>query len=150
MTDTKKDLFATIKDVIEDMDRDRKVSLWNEYCGEVRRDDNRIEYMDFLPELFDTSSADGLFNMLNRFYFGHDSNDENSSANPNREYFTFNGYGNIITTDYPEDFMDIDELAEYIVDNDDPLYDDDIDKLLEDADDYDEDIEKLLEDPENE
>ena len=142
MTITKKDLFATIKDVIEDMDRDSKVSLWNEYCDKARRYDDCIEYMDSLPKLFDTSSADGLFNLLNRFYFGHDSNDEKSNACPNRDYFTFNGYGNIITTDYPEDFMDIDELAEYIVDNDDPLYDDDIDKLLEDAEDEDEDVDE--------
>lgn len=139
MTITKEDMFATIKDTIEDMDRDRKVSLWNEYCDKTCRYDDCIEYMDSLPELFDTSSADGLFNLLNRFYFGHDSNDEKSNACPNRDYFTFNGYGNIITTDYPEDFMDIDELAEYIVDNNDPLYDDDIEKLLEDPENEDED-----------
>lgn len=143
MKDAKKEtLFNAIKEAIEGYERDHKVALWNEYCDKVNNYDGCIEYMGQLPELFDTSNADGLFNLLNRFYFGHDSNDEKSNACPNRDYFTFNGYGNIITTDYPEDFMDIDELAEYIVDNDDPLYDDDIDKLLEDAEDEDEDVDE--------
>lgn len=129
----KERLFDSIKETIEDMDDGEAVSLWNEYCGQINACDDYIEYMDSLPELFDASSADGVFNLLNRFYFGHDENDEHSSANPNRNYFYFNGYGNIVTTDYPFDKIDADELADWIVEHKDALYNDDIQELLDDA-----------------
>lgn len=129
----REDLFAAIKETIENMNNGKKVSLWNEYCDSVSRFDDRIEYMDSLPELFDTSSADGLLNILNRFYFGHDENYEHSSANPNRDYFYFNGYGNIISTDYPDDVIDAEELTDWIIDHEDALYNDDIQELLDGA-----------------
>lgn len=111
------ELFEQVKDVIDRMDGGELVYLWNEYCDAERCYDDRIENMEDLPELFSTSDGDEVFNLLNRFYFGHDANDENSSANPNRDYFIFNGYGNIVTSDYPADFVDFDELSEYIVEN---------------------------------
>lgn len=76
---------------------------------------------------------------LNRFYYGSDeySTDE-GSANPNRNYFTFNAYGNVISFDYiynsyTKEFnhMDIDELIDYIIENDDSLFNDDIQEILE-------------------
>lgn len=129
----KEELFAAIKEAIEDMDDGSAVCLWNEYCDAASRYDDRIEDMATLPDLFDTSSADAVFNLLNRFYFGHDENDEKSSANPNRDYFYFNGYGNIVSTDYPQDQIDADDLAEWIVEHEDALYNDEIQELLDDA-----------------
>lgn len=126
-------LFAAINETIENMRDGEKIGLWNEYCDRVNRYDDRIEYMESLPELFDTSSVGGMFNLLNRFYFGHDANDEHSSANPNRAYFYFNGYGNIVTTNYPSDVVDAEELADWIIDNEDALDDDDIQELLDDS-----------------
>lgn len=43
---------------------------------------------------------------LNRAYFGHDENDTNSSFNPNRDYFRFNGYGNLVSSDW-KDYSDM-------------------------------------------
>lgn len=111
------ELFEQVKAVIEEMDGEELVYLWDEYCDAEGRYDDRIEGMSNLPEILDISDGDGVFNLLNRFYYGHDANDENSSANPNRDYFIFNGYGNIITSDYPSDFVDFDELAAYIAEN---------------------------------
>lgn len=128
-------LYEEIKKAIMDMDDGDAISLWNEYCDASSRYDDRIENMDSLPEIFDTSSADGLFTMLNRFYFGHDENDTNSSANPNRDYFYLNGYGNIVSTDYPKDIIDADELASWIIENGDALYNDEIQEILDSADD---------------
>lgn len=129
----KEKLFEAIKEAIENMDNGSAVCLWNEYCDAARRYDDRIEDMATLPELFDTSSSDAVFNLLNRFYFGHDENDEKSSANPNRDYFYFNGYGNIVSTDYPQDQIDVDELADWIIEHEDALYNDEIQVLLDEA-----------------
>lgn len=104
---------------------------YNGYLG-----DERYYYMDELNELY--SGAEPI-EILNRAYFGHDSsyhtdahgNKEYSEFNPNRDYFTFNGYGNLISTDYKDysAFLDqwlIEELSEnraYIdsIENDDEL-----------------------------
>lgn len=126
-------LFAAINETIETMRDEEKIGLWNEYCNRAGREDDRIMFMEDLPELFDASHARGLFSLLNRFYFGHDENDEHSSANPNRAYFYFNGYGNIVTTNYPSDVVDAEELADWIIDHEDALYNDDIQELLDDS-----------------
>ena len=84
-------------DCIEELDG------YNGYLG-----DNRWYDMDELPELVDTSDA---FELLNQAYFGDDLDDcridENgqrhyNSFNPNRDYFSFNGYGNLISSNYKD------------------------------------------------
>lgn len=127
----KQEAIEAIRDFIEDMDDGEAVSLWNEYCDNASRYDDRIEYMESLSELYCDLDGDGLFNLLNRFYFGHDENDEKSSANPNRDYFYYNGYGNIVTTDYPKDCIEAAEIAEWIVEREDALYNDDIQEILD-------------------
>ena len=130
---TIENMINAITSTIEAMDEAEAVCLWNEFCESSRRYDDRIESMDMLPELFDTSKPEGLFNMLNRFYFGSDDGNNGSSANPNRDYFYFNGYGNIVTTDYPKDCIDAEEVARWIVETDDALYNDDIQEILDSA-----------------
>lgn len=76
--------------------------------------DDRWYNMDELPEIVNTSDA---FALLNMAYFGDDLNDwhtdENgqkqyNSFNPNREYFRFNGYGNLESSNWKDyrDHMD--------------------------------------------
>lgn len=76
--------------------------------------DDRWQDMDQLPEIVDTSDA---FALLNMAYFGDDLDDchtdENgqkryNSFNPNREYFRFNGYGNLESSNWKDysDHMD--------------------------------------------
>lgn len=107
---------------------------YNGYLG-----DDRHYNMDELPELLSGLNA---IDLLNRAYFGRD--DENwhtdahgekiyDSFNPNREFFYFNGYGNLVSANYKDysAFLDdyfIDELME----NYDHLYlDDEIMDILE-------------------
>jgi hypothetical protein len=47
-----------------------------------------------------------------------------------RNYFYFNGYGNIVSTDYPDDVIDADELTDWIIEHEDALYNDDIQEIL--------------------
>ena len=87
-----------IKNVFREMDDSDIVYIWNEYCQSAYRCDDEI--LDaYTMEEWITNSGD-VMNILNRFYFGSDEEREGTSANPNRNYFTFNGYGNIISFDY--------------------------------------------------
>lgn len=85
--------------------------------------DNRIEDMDILDEIYQGTEVTEI---LRRAYFGHDDDtwhEENGERvygkfNPNRDYFYFNGYGNLVSTDYKDysDYLDLDYVQD-IVDN---------------------------------
>jgi hypothetical protein len=79
--------------------------------------DNRYYSMYDLDELMESKTPTDLLNMA---FFGHDADTyhtnrhgdrEYGAFNPNREYFTFNGYGNLISTDYPDYSEYIDKYA---------------------------------------
>ena len=70
--------------------------------------DDRYYNMDELDDLLQGKSATDLLNMA---FFGHDADTyhtdshghrEYGAFNPNRDYFTFNGYGNLISSDYKD------------------------------------------------
>lgn len=88
------DIFT---ECIEELDN------WNGYLN-----DNRYYNMDDLDELMQGKSATDFLNMA---FFGHDEDTyhtdshgqrEYGAFNPNRDYFTFNGYGNLISSDYKD------------------------------------------------
>lgn len=75
--------------------------------------DDRYYNMDDLDELMSYKSASDLLNMA---YFGRDAESWHTdshgqkiydSFNPNRNYFYFNGYGNLVSADYVDysDFL---------------------------------------------
>lgn len=91
---------------IEDLDS------YNGYLG-----DDRYYSMDELSELY--SGVDPV-ELLNRAYFGHDAETwytdshgekEYGPFNPNREYFTFNGYGNLVSANYKDYSAFLDKYA---------------------------------------
>ena len=136
--------FDKIMDVLKNMDDCELVSVWNEYCDKVNCFDDRIYSMDELDEIMNGQDAQYI---LNRAFFGHDQWSEESSFNPNRDWFTFNGYGNFISMDaigynkysgkFMCDYLDEDALTNYIVDNEDSLYNDDIQDVLDEDEDED-------------
>jgi hypothetical protein len=98
-----------------------ELDSYNGYLG-----DNRYYSMDELNDLY---SGTEPIEILQRAYFGRDNdtwttdssgNKTYSEFNPNREYFTYNGYGNLVSSDY-KDYSYL--LDEYF-----------IDALIEDAD----------------
>ena len=117
-----KELF---NECIEDLD------AYNGYLG-----DGRYYSMDELDELTHGKSATDLLNMA---FFGRDNDTyhtdshgsrEYGAFNPNREYFCFNGYGNLISTDYKDYSAFLDEYAiEAMAENRD-----EIDAIAEDDD----------------
>jgi hypothetical protein len=93
-------------DCIEELDG------YNGYLG-----DNRYYSMDELGDLF--SGSDPV-ELLNRAYFGRDIDSwytdsygekHYNSFNPNREYFTFDGYANLESSNYKDYSSFNDEYA---------------------------------------
>lgn len=105
---TKKDIIDSIikffeenedvfNDCIEELDG------WDGFLG-----DNRYYAMDDIDELYDGVSPSEL---LARAFFGHDDDSWSYGSdgnkiygefNPNRDYFYYNGYGNLVSADYKD------------------------------------------------
>ena len=96
-------------DCIEDLDS------YNGYLG-----DDRIYSMDELDELYNGQEPTEI---LRRAFYGYDAETWHADShgekeygpfNPNRDYFTFNGYGNFVSMDY-KDYSD--KLDDYAVES---------------------------------
>lgn len=79
--------------------------------------DDRYYSMDELDELH---AGTELSEILRRAYYGYDAvtyttdgsgNREYGQFNPNREYFTYNGYGNLVSTNYKDYSEHLDNYA---------------------------------------
>lgn len=116
----------TFNDCIEELD------AYNGFLA-----DDRYYNMEDLDEFF---SDTPLIDLLNRAFFGHDNETWTTDGsghktygpfNPNRDYFTFNGYGNFVSANYKDYSTHLDKYAvedmlehrEYIdtIENDDEL-----------------------------
>lgn len=108
---------------------------WNGYLN-----DNRYYSMD---ELNDLLSGSEPIEILNRAFFGRDDTwhrDEHGQKhygefNPNREYFYFNGYGNLVSSDYKDySYLLDDYFIGSLLENYESLYlDDSIIEIIEGA-----------------
>jgi hypothetical protein len=106
-------------------------------------DDRRLEPMETLDEIY---QGKDVTEILRRAYYGHDDDSWDiedgekvyDEFNPNREYFYFNGYGNLVSTDECDysDYLDLDYVQD-IIDNEGHL--DLSDGAQEIIDNYDED-----------
>ena len=97
------DIFA---DCIEELDN---------YNGYLR--DDRYYSMDELDEFYNGVEPSEI---LRRAFYGYDSetyttdssgNREYGAFNPNRDYFTYNGYGNFVSADYKDYTGQLDKYA---------------------------------------
>ena len=93
-------------DCIEELDG------YNGYLG-----DDRYYNMDELNEYYNGVEP---LELLRRAYFGQDNdtwtidasgNKTYGEFNPNREYFYYNGYGNLVSSDYKDYSAHLDEYA---------------------------------------
>lgn len=89
-----------------------ELDSYNGYLG-----DDRYYEMEYLSEFY--NSADPI-ELLNRAYFGYDADTwhtdihggkEFCAFNPNREYFKYNGYGNLVSTNYKDYSAHLDSYA---------------------------------------
>lgn len=104
-------------EVIEDLDS---------YCGYLG--DDRYYYMEDLDEIYHDQPATEI---LYRAFYGHDGDTWSTDSrgdrtygefNPNREYFYFNGYGNLVSTDFKDYSNRLDKyFVEKVIDNADNI-----------------------------
>ena len=110
-----------VLEMLRDMDNWELIEIHNAYCEKVNYTDDMI---------YDMS-------MLNEFYHGKDPLDilldaYNGAFNPNDDWFRWNGYGNLESTDRPvDDWIEIDDIADYIVENDEDFGNTDIRDLMD-------------------
>lgn len=79
--------------------------------------DDRYYFMEEIDELYNGTNP---LEVLERAYYGYDAGTwhtdsrgekEYGAFNPNRDYFKFNGYGNLVSTDYKDYSVHLDKYV---------------------------------------
>ena len=121
MTTTEK--IETITAIIEGLDEAEKMDLWNRYVADENRYDDEIFSMDCFDEIMEGTEPIRLAAMVT---FG--------DFNPHHDWFWLNGYGNLVSSEFPsmEDRSGYDakEIAKHIVETSDAMYLDEVEEIL--------------------
>lgn len=111
---------------IENLSNDEAVSLWQNYCNESNRMDDYIYSMEEFDEIMGNMKP---WDVARACYYS-------GNFCPAHDYFWFNGYANCESSDFPsldrKSPFDASEIAQYVIDNEDSLYCDDIQEILDD------------------
>lgn len=93
-----------IDEIIEVLESDEELFIeaveeiddWNGFLGHDRYFEKHL--------LADMLAGRDILDLLNMAYWGKDEDSFNdySTFNPNRKYFTFDGYGNLVSADYKD------------------------------------------------
>lgn len=108
-----------LKELLENMSNDELIQVWNEYQLNINGCDE-IFPMDMFDEIMNHNEP---WEIARACYYG--------KFCPAHDYFWFNGYGNLESSDYPTDNIYIDDIIDYIERNGDALYNDDIQAILD-------------------
>lgn len=112
-------LEERINEVLEEMDNDMLVTVWNEFCEADSRYDDIIECMENLDDYLYGLKPSEILDRVD------------SDFSTSDDYFSESGWGEIESFDNPRDHIDLDEVAEYCAKNEDDLYNDDIKNCIE-------------------
>ena len=136
-TRTQEQIIAAIIEYFEEHEETFNACIdeLDSYSGYLN--DDRYYEMYILNEFYNSTEP---LELLNRVYYGYDVDTWTTDAhgnktygefNPNREYFKYNGYGNLVSTNYPDYSVHLDSYAinamlenrQYIdnIENDDEL-----------------------------
>lgn len=110
--------YETIKEFLETLDGSDLLQLHNEYCSESNCDDFVYDMDDF-DEMLDGQKPWKIARMA---FFGNFS--------PCDQYFKINAYGNLESTDYPEEFICMSDIADYIDRNEESFGIDELEEIL--------------------
>ena len=115
----------SIIEALEGLADNELLSINNEYKREVNAFDDVIYTIEDLDMLAEGQDA---YWFACRIYYG--------DFRPTADYFTFDGYGNLKSIEGYElsDYIEIEGLAEYCVDNNNAFYNDDIQEILDSED----------------
>ena len=127
-------MYEKLIEILAEMNDDI-VPVWNEYCDNIGYYDDRIEYMDSLDDLMCEKTATEILNDIDRDFDIRD------------DYFRFTIYGMESFSD-PYDVVDVDDLADYIIKNEETLYSDELVEFFEEVEEQEEryaELEELAE-----
>ena len=116
-----------IKDLLENMSESQLYTIANEYFDKTEYYDDRIYDMEEFDEMMDDMLPSDI---ATKIFYG--------DFRPNDNYFKFDGYDNLQSFDYISDEVDLEEIADYIVDNDEDFDNSDIREILGEDDEEDE------------
>lgn len=121
-----RDVLGEVREYLDSLSDSEKVDIWNEYADAANNPDDHIYNMDEFDEIFSDTKPWEIARAC--FY--------SRRFNPSDSWFWFNGYGNTESADYISDHddrstIDLDEVAEYIVSNNNELSSDDIRAILD-------------------
>ena len=116
-----------IKDLLENMSESQLYIIVNEYSDKTNYYDDRIYDMDEFDEIMSGMSPSDI---ATKIFYG--------DFRPNDNYFKFDGYANLESFDYISDEVDLEEIADYIVDNDEDFDNSDIREILDEENEEDE------------
>ena len=112
-----------LRELLESMSDGDIITVWNEYQNNVNGE-NQIYNMSDFDELLNDMSP---WEIARAAYYS-------GKFCPAHDYFWFNGYGNLESSDFPTDNIYIDDIVDYIINNNDSLYNDDIQEVLDEYD----------------
>ena len=110
-------------DYINDMKTEEIVELHNSYCEAAGYEDDRIYAMDDLEEILDGVDKWKLVRMVQ---FG--------DFDCMKEFWGFNGYGNLVSYNAWEVPVYAEDIANYILSEEDSLGNDEIQEILDEED----------------
>lgn len=117
--------FELILEVLEGLTDSELLSIHREYLNETNGYDDEIYTLDDLDMIAEGQDA---YWLLCRAFYG--------DFNPTADYFKFDGYGNIksiFSYELPS-YVGMEDIAEYCVDNNKALYNDEIQEILDSED----------------
>lgn len=134
-----RDMRDEVMAFLNDLYNAEMVRIHNQYCDEAGYADDEIFDMDMLNEMLTGKDPDEILRMA--FY---------GDFRPCDEYFRFNGYANLESTDYPgrKGWIPVDEIADYIVENDEDFDNDDLRDLMDEIEEENEEEEEEEEEEE--
>ena len=129
---TYKEKVEAIRSIIDNMSDSDAVALHNEYCYETNDYDDEIIEMERFDEICDGMTPSEIARSI---VYG--------DFNPNHDYFHFNGYGNLESTNDPTDWIYPGDIAREVVDREKSFENDEIQEEIdswseEDSEDEDE------------
>ena len=89
------------------LDDSELLSLYREFLEAKQYFDDEIYDMDEFDEIMGNETP---WDITRKCFYG--------DFCPNHAYFKFNGYGGLISTDYLTEWIDLDNLIEWLIDTD--------------------------------
>lgn len=118
-------LEEKVREAIENMDYAEAVDIWNNYCQACNLPDDIIYSMSEFDEIMEDYTP---WKIARACYYGDFCVVDG--------YFWFNSYGNLKSCDFPiyESPFSIDDVIAYIIENNDSLWNDEIQEILDHED----------------